>query len=130
MVRLWTYWNGGYVRLTLKPEHTEWNPLTLYHYSKTDEGWSSLAEEYWIDDGYVYSRCTSDGRDCDGRLTRQSTFLCKLSQIATTFPYQDLDKSMPWELRVQALGNEGVMLPTWKEASYSQRDYTAEAVGY
>jgi hypothetical protein len=40
--RFWTWWNGGWVKLTLRPGQR----LVLHAFRRTDEGYSEQHEEY------------------------------------------------------------------------------------
>jgi len=77
-----------------------------YHFERTEEGWSSEAVE-WIHEGDGIRReWVNDGTDCDGRLTRTGTDF--------------------WD----GHSLNGYGFPEWTEPEYSQRDYTAESMGY
>lgn len=87
---------------------------TLHHSfgGPTDEGWSSESNIWEFDGKQIRLQWCSDGRDCDGRLTRAGECYCKA----------DLAQS----------GNEfdGVRYPAWEQGESSQRDEYAEAAGY
>lgn len=94
--------NGGEAILTLRPDQT----LRRHEFFPTDEGWSSLSEEWFYDGTLVHREWVSDGTDCDGRLTRHS-----------------LDM---WD--GHTLNDRG--FPDWQEGAAWQRDYTAESMNY
>lgn len=90
------------------------NDTWRYHKSWThEEGWSSHSEEYSLEkraDGlWVVGKEFHDGRDCDGRLSQYSEYECHVN---------DLRK-----------GYKGIF-PKWQQIAGSQRDYSAEAMGY
>ena len=119
-IRFWTWWNHGFVKLTLREdEHDEDNPLVLSRGQATDEGWSSLTERFWLECGSVYCETIDDGRDCDGRMTSVSRHYC--------LP-KDLRANEPGEYTPDA----DVRLPHWTRArdGNSLYDEYAEAAGY
>lgn len=111
-VRWWDWVNGGYVKLTLRPGQT------LRHHQSwdTDEGWASESNEwhYCDESGKVFNNNCTDGRDCDGRLTRScsSFFAVGLERCGN------------------AADEDGIRYPMWERLRASQRDYAAEAMGY
>jgi len=100
-------------KLTLSPGQT----LTWYTgRNPCDEGWSSEMCQ-WTFDGVTITRSWCfDGTDCDGRLTRTGSDECRLSELAATPDSADPDK--PYQY------------PNWKDREQSQRDYSAESMGY
>lgn len=70
-VRIWFWWRGSPVRLTLD----DGKPVTLFRSAPTEEGYSSTLHEFIYDqhEGRVYLNSVESGRDCDGSLrhTRQ-----------------------------------------------------------
>ena len=122
--RFWVWWNDGWVKLTLRPGQT----LSHGYSGPTDEGWSSEHHNYEYDAETlcVTSHCTSDGSDCDGRLTRYYDCECRVD---------DLHAVPPPPLDEQAFCRRSIrefwpMRPLWKKIGSSQRDYNAEAAGY
>ena len=109
--RFWVWVNGDACKLTIEPGGS------LHHWSggRTEEGWSSEAERWRLsEDGETVEReSTSDGRDCDGRLTQYMDLECKAVDLAAGHDAGD-----------------GVKFPAWERVSESQRDEYAEAAGY
>ncbi len=113
-VRFWAYVNGGPVKVTLKPgqklEHNVGGP--------TDEGWhsESTSWEYPADEEAVYRCWCSDGRDCDGRLTRGGEDRCESGRLSCG--YDDPEDA-------------GVVYPAWDEVrDHGVYDEYAQASGY
>ena len=106
--RFWEFVNNSPVKLTLKDgqslHHTTWY--------RHEEGWTSHTYLWAYSDGYVIVSEHSDGVDCDGRLERFSQDTCSLEDLAQGGEY------------------EGIRFPRWTLLSASQRDYSAEAMGY
>ena len=106
--RFWIYANGSLVKIKVNDgQQLSWNS-----YTRTDEGYDAQHESFLIDNGYVLRQWSSDGRDCDGRLSRYGTLLCHVSALS------DRD-----------CGDE-VRLPDWKTIEESQCDEYAEAMNY
>lgn len=117
-VRFWLWWNQGFVKITLREEqHTEDEPLVLYACGKSDEGWWSETELYWLDCGTVYRELIDDGRGCDGRLTTTSRDYCQPSNLFLNKPGEYTP-------------DPDVMLPDWKPARSEVYDEYAQAMGY
>ncbi len=109
--RFWVYINGGPVRLTLKPgQSLEWD-----RWSRTDEGWSYEYECWLFSGDKVYRVSDDDGEDCDGRLSHSYKTVVDLKDLASGSP----DGTVA-----------GVFYPLWSRVKASQRDYSAEAMGY
>jgi hypothetical protein len=107
--RFYEWINDGWVKISLRPG------ITLRHYQggKDDEGaWSR--HESWINvaNDCVLSSCGSYGRDCDGVVTADADFKCRLEDL-------------------QAVRCEdGTRRPEWVKMNARMRDYSAEAMGY
>lgn len=117
--RIWIYrtQTETWVKITI----TEAKPVELYRAYRHNEGWSSEYEKYSIEtleDGRVgvLSEQTTDGTDCDGRLTQRYDYFAPLDQLTA---YRN--EYTPDYVRG---------LPDWERVSSSQRDYYAEAAGY
>lgn len=134
-VRVWTWANGGAVRLTLHlgdtVEHAEGGP--------DEEGYHSEGEalSYTFGDVSegtagrvgVYCDAWTDGRDCDGRLSSEWRGFAPLELLNVLEPARTVTRrSAPGE--VPDPDFEGVRWSEWEEIGASQRDYTAEATGY
>jgi hypothetical protein len=106
-VRFWEYCNGSPVRLTLKPGKS----LRWWHGERHEEGWSSEGIVWTYTDEDVRRQINTDGTDCDGRLSTHNVQRAELHQL-------------------NARTVEGTAFPDWHMVEQSQRDYTAEAMGY
>ena len=91
-----------------------------------EEGWSATYTR-WIldsDEGTVTCETTTDGADCDGRMSTRSDVVCDVADLASVVPG-----------RTQEDEETGAPLlpfkvPAWRDVRRSQRDYSAEAAGY
>lgn len=107
---------AGYRYLVL----TEAEPkIEAFESHRHEEGWSSTYVCWELTGDVVTCSITDDGTDCDGRLTRHSTYVCPVAELATREPYAAEGETPP-----------PFRLPTWYEGRHSQRDYSAEAAGY
>jgi hypothetical protein len=113
-LKFWQYINGSPVRLKLRPGQT----LRHFRFSRDCEGWSSESNTWTAaDDGSLISTVLSDGRDCDGRLTRGGTY-----RSVRLYANADVESST-WNDRQ-------IFYPEWDEVSSSQRDEYAEMANY
>lgn len=101
--RFWTYHHGSPVKLTLVPG----DACTVVEGGRHEEGYSYETTDYEHADGAVFSTITTVSRDCDGRFSSVREFRCSVSELKA---------------------NDG--FPAWEPVSSSQRDYSAEAMGY
>lgn len=103
--------NGSPVRVTLTPERPalDWYSGRRAH----EEGWSSELVAWHLVEGEVIRTSTTDGRDCDGRLTQTYVCSCPLS-----------------DLRATPADEYGPARPRWNRENAHQRDEYAEAAGY
>ena len=108
--RFWTWVNDGLVKITLRDRQA----LNHSSFSRHDEGWSAEYETWSLWDGLVTREVTTDGTDCDGRLTNYYSDEC---------PIEDLRHH-------EAYDAPEYMVPEWRVMSQSQRDEYAEAAGY
>jgi hypothetical protein len=101
---------GEAIKIKLRAGQT----IRHHFYSLTDEGYTSEDEQWTFDGERVECEWYSDGRDCDGRLERfsESFFFAEDAQAG------HVDE------------NEGIAFPRWQRTVSSQRDHTAEAMGY
>ncbi len=117
--RLMTY--SSALRAPVLVTLTEGEPAWEHSSSgATDEGWHSEWERFTLDGDRVLREWGSDGRDCDGRLSRSGSDWCPVDRLAALVPYQ-------WE---QAPETAPYRLPDWQSGERRQRDYNAEAAGY
>jgi hypothetical protein len=101
-----------FVKVTIKPGEF----IEEYESGRTEEGWHSEAT-IWTNDGtHVVREYTSCGSDCDGRLDRYGVDQCPLDELREEKPYHCDDPS--------------IRMPRWQDREESQRDYSAEAMGY
>jgi hypothetical protein len=108
--RFWTYHIEGMVRVSLRDGES------LHHSrsQETDEGWCSEATRWTLENGVVIRETVTDGRDCDGRLTRHYEDQCPVELLASQPAYDAPE----------------LMVPTWQDRKSSQRDEYAEAMNY
>lgn len=118
--RFWEWINGDWVKLTLRPQQE----VSWFRGDSTEEGWESTALS-WTNDGEVV-RCYQERRalDCDGRFDRSSEFECAICNLHS----RGLADTIYGDERTEF--EKTVTLPEWREVNYSQRDYSAEAMGY
>ncbi len=108
--RFWVYFTSP-VRIKLNKGQT----LCHYHGGPTDEGWYSESNIWSFDGTQVSNEWIQDGRDCDGRIEHMSTCVCPLNKLAAGYAAPD---------------EPGIQYPRWKDVCHSQRDHSAEAMGY
>ena len=106
-VRFWTYHNDADVRLTL----TNGQTIALVRGGPTDEGYSHESVRFTLEGDTVVQEYDSDARDCDGRFSTSGTAECRID-------------------RLDAHQYNGQGYPKWERVDASQRDYSAEAMGY
>ena len=126
--RFWESVNGGWVKLTLRPDEYLYTREGGAH----DEGYSVTNTEYHYDGKTVTRESHTDSRDCDGRTSHTTLVECRVRKLATRAPYVD----SYFVATARAPHDEtycphpGAMLPAWERVSSRQRDYAAEAMGY
>jgi len=110
-VTFWVWWDERWQGVRLAPGES----VTFDQRGPTDEGWSSATEVYTRTEcgGFVELDFYSDGCDCDGRMSTESHEVCPVSDLEALPGRDDLPAR-----------------PKWQRVSNSQRDYTAEAMGY
>ena len=121
--RFWVFWNGGPVKITLKPGQS----LSVSQGRTHEEGWSSESETWEHEGDGVRSSWENDGRDCDGRLTQRGSAFCPLDKLDDVVPY--------WLSAEDATAADretwaDVLYPDWQDAERSQYDEYAELAGY
>lgn len=85
------------------------------HYSSggaTDEGYWWVGHEWEFDGETLWTRWSTEGRDCDGRITRSGESWCRAHEAQAGYHFDE------------------VRYPLWHEGEVAQRDYAAEAAGY
>lgn len=108
--RFWVDYKGSVVRLKMNRGAT----VAMAFGGATEEGYSWTAERYQFDGCKVVCEIATDARDCDGRMTRNSTVACL---------YRNLDAG--WRDP-----DARVTFPGWETVDYNQRDHSAEAMNY
>ena len=104
--RIWTYWNGGDVRLELH----EGKPVTLAYCKPTDEGHTGERREYTLDsDGQVFMRYYSFGRDCDGGHSEEGSRVWDgrtyFHADGLMFPkFENFEEPSMWDENAEAMG--------------------------
>ena len=111
VVTFWTFFGGRWQGIRLADGET----VDLFYSEDTDEGWSSVGEEYAYDraNGVVECSIYTDGRDCDGRMATEWHGYALVDEL-TFMPADD----------------HGPARPKWNQLRRGQRDYSAEAAGY
>jgi len=108
--RFWVWAHNSPVKITLRPGET----LRHYEGGRTDEGYHHEVMAWTFDGQTVERNQVIDGVDCDGRLIRHYEDLCPIDALkGCAFP-----------------DHPGIYFPEWIQARASQRDYSAEAMGY
>lgn len=120
-VRFFDYFNGSFVKITLKPGQI----LRHYEAHDTEEGWDSNETIYQYDGDRVTCETINDGTDCDGRLTRHATY----TMDGLTSREVEREQSA-LEYRYGVKSSDHYPVANWKEIANGQRDYTAESMGY
>lgn len=118
--RFWVWYNGSWVKLTLKPEQC----LTHTIGGQTDEGFnycqSTWLHEFRCSMPYVTWCEETWGRDCDGRYDSGSLNGCHVDQLKAFDQYAEFPDP----------ANVGIMRPAWTCWGSNQRDHTAETANY
>ncbi len=111
------------VKITLRPGQT----LSYSAGGPCEEGYSHETITWYYPEDvvspYVIRESTAATRDCDGRLDTADEYMATISQLAAHKPYWPTEESEPdsWK---------GVRFPDWIRFKASQRDHSAEAMGY
>lgn len=101
-VRFWLAYGEGFVRIRLAAGQA----LEIVQGGRDSEGGWLQEETIEFPGDMLLSSMSSDATDCDGRFQTDDSYVCCLSDIG---------------------GLDG---PKWLRASSSQRDFSAEAMGY
>lgn len=107
--RFWTMVHGSPVKLTLKYKQT----LSHIDFNYHDEGWTREVNQWFHRGDAVDMWITGEGRDCDGRTEWSADLTCDIDELAD-------------HLHVES----GIAYPSFKHERSSQRDHSAEAMGY
>lgn len=108
-IRFWDY-TASPVKITLSPGQK----LTYKKYETDDEGWilKNITWEYI--DNILICVIYTDGVDCDGRLSSIQAFSCEIEDLFSGGVNEELN----------------IKYPKWNLLNCSQRDYSAESMGY
>jgi hypothetical protein len=118
--RFWQYLNGSPVKLTLRPGQR----FSWFCKEPHEEGWSSEFQRWGLDErGWlVFNEWETDGRDCDGRLSRSGAAYAGISMLDAHIvdePYADYHEG------------KAIRYPKWKAAQDTVvYDEYAQAAGY
>ena len=106
------YWQGSIKPIVLRPGES----CELSHWAPHDEGWSSEGVTFTHEGDVIRREWGTDGRDCDGRMTRGGEDICPLDQLQAREAY---GFDLPFRL------------PEWQEESTAPvYDEYAQAMGY
>ena len=106
--RFWVFINSEPVLVKMRKGQT------LSHVSggPTDEGFSFEGRQWEFDGEKVIASTTIKAQDCDGRLDQYFESKCYVANLKAGY----------------AMDN--ITYPAWEKVETSQRDYSAEAMGY
>ena len=116
-LKFWVWLNDGPIRIKLRPGKS----LTHYRWNRDEEGWSSQLSTWTHDGDGVIEKYTSDGRDCDGRLTQHGLYRASIANLAVN-PLNGIGYLPGFD--------DKIAFPKWDKLSSSQRDEYAEAMNY
>ncbi len=126
--RFWVYVNDNPVKLTLKPGQS-------LHYESggdTDEGWCFEYTDWTYtveaDGPYVTREWCQEARDCDGRIDRTTTHGCPVDGLCVICDSACIEEVV--EIGPTEDDALFVAYPMWNKLECSQRDRSAEAMGY
>lgn len=100
----------------------------MHDWQRTEEGWHSEDISWELEDGVVTKYSHSDGVDCDGRLEQACSHSCPIKDLQGQFAWLDSE----WIEGEGAINvySDTIKVPVWENYKRSQRDYTAESMGY
>jgi hypothetical protein len=107
--RFWVVYKGGLIKLTLKPGEV----VTLYHYQRTEEGYSAETFSYRFNNGVLTLNYSDEGRDCDGYISRGISRTCEFDELQYRWCDQDQ-----------------VAFPNWIDQDTEVYDESAVRAGY
>ena len=129
-VKFWTYHNGGYVKITLKPDQS------LEHYDSWahEEGYSWRGTKWTYSGQWVFCKWGYGGRDCDGRLDHSSEDRCHVSRLKDHVVEVDPEPVQEWKHKrayPDSRWAEYVLTPDWQESEPTRvYDQYAQMAGY
>lgn len=119
-LRVWVHHKDSVVRLTL---YNGADSIYLSDSGHTDEGWFSQFASYRLDNGIVYNTIDRRERDCDGLMETYSDWHWPVGGETTP-------RWIDWDSEGIDLFDETIRMPNWERGKCSQRDHSAEAMGY
>ena len=128
-IRIWTRHNNSWARIPVSE-----TPIHLDSGGPHEEGYSYTRESFWIDGPWLYVESSTNARDCDGRLDSFSERRAPLSTVLHIGSAPHFDRWASVE-PVSAPRADRYAPPdgrqiAWERVDSSQRDYSAEAMGY
>jgi hypothetical protein len=110
--RFWAHENDSPVRLTVSEDR----PIHWWYHQLDEEGFTSRAVDWSIENGQLVCESYTRARDCDGLIEYGHKVVC---------PLADLDNGNEVD------GIADAFYPKWqREDAGWQRDHSAEAMGY
>lgn len=139
--KFWIWHHDGFVRLRLAPG----TGIEYGRGGSTDEGWCTQDNSYYYNEDrmVIESIANEESRDCDGRHSYSHYGECSVENLQHNEPSELWGKEPVrvidgrYALRAQ-YDSRGSFdydypcppMPLWERQARSQRDYTAEAMGY
>lgn len=122
--RFWYFWNGGFVKLTLREGQT----VEIGRSEPTDEGYSYATDEFSHEGDRVLLRWETGGRDCDGQTSSRGRSAAAIDKLAVKAHEPTVYEG---DLRDGTVSSAGLMTPDWREAGRTRcRDAFAESMNY
>jgi len=115
--RFWSYINGAFVKITLKPDQK----MTWHMWEPTDEGFTAEIVT-WENDTYlnaVVRDVQTNGSDCDGQHGYYQTDVCSINKLSSRSVSFDDDETF-----------RPKFVPEWQKQSSEVYDQFAQAAGY
>ena len=115
-VRIWVSHGESWVKIRVGKD-----PVHIDEGGPWDEGYSYSRDTYHVDFGILYLETASTARDCDGRFDSFTELRVPIIDGRPAFKLASADDEYapPDRRRIQ-----------WERFNSSQRDYSAEAMGY
>ena len=121
-VKIWIYWNNGYVKINLKSGQE----INLTSYTETEEGYAgeSMKLYYSAVDGIIERTIYTEGRDCDGRSSSEQADICPVDKIQACGYGRKIGRNGDF------VNDYNVRRPQWTSIKSAQYDQYAEIAGY